>query len=374
MRRIKLITLSLGLVLLSTLVFVGAANAQGFKSGDTITVAKTETVDSMLFAAGNNIDIAGTVNGDVYCAGSTVNISGTVKGDVFCGGATITIGGTVEGSVRLVGQSITINGQVGHNASVGARDLTIGGESVIGQDLLGGSDNITINGQVKRDVTAGSKNLTINGQVGRDIDGSLVDMTVGAGGKVAGNVNYISKNEITINGGGSIAGAINRTTPSEDRSVNTYAPIAFSVVAFIYMLAAFLIISVIVVALIPRILNEAATSAIKKPGKTAAIGLGIAVLAPVVIIGLAITFVGLPLALLVLVTYITVTMLSASFASYALGRRLIAGNKPYQAIIAGTSLLAVSYFVPIIGFVTLIATHVFGIGMIAIQSKKLFAR
>ena len=63
MRRIKLITLSLGLVLLSTLVFVGAANAQGFKSGDTITVAKTETVDSMLFAAGNNINIAGTVNG-----------------------------------------------------------------------------------------------------------------------------------------------------------------------------------------------------------------------------------------------------------------------------------------------------------------------
>lgn len=47
MKHIKIITLAIGILFLSTLIFVGVANAQSFKSGDKITVAANETIDSM---------------------------------------------------------------------------------------------------------------------------------------------------------------------------------------------------------------------------------------------------------------------------------------------------------------------------------------
>ena len=374
MKHIKLIAFSLGLVILSALVFVGVANAQSIKTGDSITVGANEVVDSILFAGGNNIDIAGTVNGDVYCAGQTINISGVVKGDVNCAGQTITVSGTIEGSLKLAGQSINISGVIGGSATIAGQSLTIDKSGVITRDLLGGSQNLTINGNVKRDVLAGSSMLTINGIIGRNVQGDAQDITVGSGGQIGGNLNYTSDNDPTIASGSVVTGTITRTAPTKDSSFSVSPQVAL-ISGFIYILVAVMIVALALAGLFPRILNEATASAIKRPGITFLTGALGMFLTPFAIVILLMTIVGIPLAILTMTAWAIILMLSTPFAGYLLGRIILKKSKqPIVIMSLGVSILIVTYFIPIIGFITSVGALLFGTGSVLVQSQKLFAR
>jgi len=375
MKYIKMITLSLSIVILSTLVFVGVANAQSFKTGDTITVPANETINSMLFAAGSNIDIAGIVNGDVYCAGQTITISGTVNGDVFCAGQTISVSGKVDGSVRLAGQSVTLGGAIGNSATVGTQNLTVESGSVIGRDLLGGSQNIILNGQVMRDVVSGSRNLVINGKVGRNVKGGVETLSIGSTGSIAGNLDYIGNNDPSVSVGGKITGTVTRTAPKKQTNANYVAPIAFTITWFIYSFIAMIVLALVIVGLFPRILEESASKALKLPGKTFLVGFVGAIVIPAAIVMLLITLVGIPVAILTLLAWFVVMIISSPFASYALGRIILKDSKqPVWIMLSGASVLAVTYFIPFIGFFTMLAAYLFGTGMILTQGKQLLLR
>jgi hypothetical protein len=375
MRYIKLITLTLGLVLLSGLVFVGAANAQSFKSGDTISIPASETIDGMLFAGGNNIDIAGTVNGDVYCGGQTITISGTINGDVFCAGQTINISGKIDGSVRLGGQSITLSGSVGNSATIGAQDLVIAKGASIARDLLGGSQNVTINGTIERDVVSGAKTLTVNGKIGRNISGGLSTLTIGSAGLVGGKVDYIGTKDPTVLGSGKILGQVTRTAPKKDAAMENAAA-AFAVGWFVYVLLATLALALVLAALFPRVFEKSAAETIKSPGRTILVGVLGMILTPVLVVTLFITVIGVPIAILTILTWLIIAILCAPFTGYLLGRMIMKDPKHNTVLImlVGASILMLTYFIPFIGVITMLAAYVLGTGMILMQSRKLLFR
>jgi len=356
-------------------VFVGAANAQSFKTGDTISIPASETVDGMLFAGGNNIDIAGTVNGDVYCAGQTITISGVVNGDVFCAGQTLNVSGKVDGSVRLAGQSITLSGMVGNSASIGAQDLVIEKDAIITRDLLGGSQNVTINGIIGRDAVSGAESLTVNGKIGRNISGGIETLTIGSAGEVGGKVDYTGTNDPVIMSGGKIIGKVTRTAPKEDAEMSN-APMAFTIGWLVYMLLSMLALALVLVGLFPRIFEESAAETIKSPGKTVLVGLLGAILVPILVIALFISMIGIPLAILTILAWIIVMMLSAPFTGYLLGTVILKNYKsnPLFAMLVGVSILVATYFIPIIGGLTMIAAYLFGTGMILRRSQHLLRR
>ncbi|MCX6728711.1 MAG: polymer-forming cytoskeletal protein [Candidatus Saccharibacteria bacterium] len=375
MKYIKIIALSLSLVFVSTLVFVGLASAQSFKAGETVGVAATETVNSMLFAAGNNVDIAGTVNGDVYCAGQTLTISGTVNGDVICAGQTIVISGPVNGSIRVAGQTITLSNTVSGSATIGAQTLVIDKNASIGRDLLGGSTNVTINGKVGRDIVAGARDLSINGTVGGNIKGATENLNIGSTGLVGGNVEYTSNNDPVIATGGKIVGTVTRTVPKKESKAVLLAPAVFSFGWFVYSLIAWIVLALVLVALSPRIFGEATELAKKKPGITTLIGVLGAILIPILVVMLFISIIGMPLAILTLLLWFTIMLLTTPFAGYMLGQLIMPKSKqPFGIMALGTGILVVTYFIPIIGFFTLLAAYLFGMGMILTRGKQLLER
>ncbi len=375
MKFIKILTLSLGLVVLSMLAFVGVASAQSFKTGDSIAVPANETVNSMLFAGGNNIDIAGIVNGDVYCGGQTITISGTVNGDVICVGQTIVVSGKVDGNVRLGGQTVTISNTIGGSATIGAQTLVIDKNAKITNDLLGGSQNVTVNGEIMRDVVAGASNLTINGKVGRNIKGGAENLTIGSSGLVGGNVDYASDLDPYIAKGGKIVGTVTRTIPQQKSSSVKYAPVMFSVGIFIYGFIAMMIVALVFAGLFPRILNEAVEETKKKPWITLLVGFLASILIPVSIGLLFISFIGIPLAILVLLTWFVTMIISGPFVGYIIGKFLLPKSKQPVGIMAlGAAALIVTYFIPIIGFFTMLAAYLFGMGMVLNRGKWLLLR
>jgi cytoskeletal protein CcmA (bactofilin family) len=375
MKYIKIIALSLCLVFVSALTFVGLASAQSFKAGDTIGVASNETVNSMLFAAGNNVDIAGTVNGDVYCAGQTLTISGTVNGDVFCAGQTVIISGAVNGSIRVAGQTVTLSSAISGSATIGAQTLVIDKNATIGRDLLGGSTDVTINGKIGRDIVAGARNLNINGNITGNIKGYVTNLSIGSAGFVGGNIDYTSNNGPTVATGGKIVGKVTRTAPKKESNTNNISPIAFSIGGLVFGLIAWLFFGMVLVAMFPRIFDEATQQAMKKPGITTLIGVLGAIIAPILVIILFVTIFGIPLALLTLLAWFAIMLLVTPFAGYMLGQIIMPKSRQSFGIMAlGTSILVITYFIPIIGFITLLIAYLFGMGMILNRGKQLFYR
>jgi len=372
MKHIKIIIISLSLLTFCLIAFTGVAQAQSIKTGDTITIASGETIDSMLVAGGNNIDISGTVNGDVYCAGQNVTISGKINGDVFCAGQTIIVSGEVDGNVRLAAQSVILTGTVNNSATIASQSLVIDKSSIISRDLLGGSQNITINGTVKRDIVVGAENLTINGTIDRNIKGDVQMITVGSTGLIGGDMEYTGTNDPTVASGGKISGQVTRTTPKEQPSPNYYSPFAFSIAWFIYSLLSMIVFALMLLLLFPRIIHEASVSTMKKPGLAVLVGFGAVIFTPVALILLFLTVIGIPIAMFILLLCFITSMLATPFTGYLLGRVILRNSKkPVWAMIVGTSILTVSYFIPVIGFVTMIATIFLGTGMVLIQGKRL---
>lgn len=368
MSKIKLLIIGTGLMLVSLFTFIGVGNAQSFKTGDTASIGPDETIDSMLFAAGNNVNIAGTVNGDVYCAGQTVTISGTVNGDVFCAGQTVNLSGTVDGSARLAGQTVNLSGNINSSATVAAQSFVIEKAGVIDRDLLGGVETLTINGKVDRDVTAGATSLAVNGEVGRNITSQVENISIGSEATVGGDIEYTSSNDITVNNGGEIAGSTTKNIPAETDSSELFA-ITFGWI--VYILLALLVVATALVLLIPQVLHESAGNTIRKPGKTALVGFIAIILAPISIIALLVSVIGIPLAILALLVWLTIMFLSGPFAGYTLGRALMKNNKrPILIMLLGSSILLLIYFIPILGAIAMFTAYIFGVGMILIEASQ----
>jgi len=378
MKKTNLVSLVIGIVLVSVLTFVGVANAQSFKAGDNIGLAAGETVDSALFAAGNNVNIAGTVNGDLYCGGQTVNISGTVNGDVICAAQTITISGKVDGSVRVAGQTVNLNGTISGSVTVGGQNLYIGASAVIGRDLLGGGQAVTIDGNVARDVTIGTQNLTVNGTVGRDINGQVQTIAIGSTGKVTGDVMYTSQNELSVANGGQVAGTVTRTEPKAYQKYQmrpeTVAAIAVGSAIFVFIAA--VVFALALALMFPKILEDSAVAMVKSPGMTVLTGFVAWVVAPIAITILFITAIGVGLALFAMFAWFIILLMSVSFSAYLLGKLIIGKSTKNSLLImlVGITIVSIVMIIPVINFIVFVVAGMFGTGAILVQSKKLFER
>ena len=100
-----------------------------------------------------------------------------------------------------------------------------------------------------------------------------------------------------------------------------------------------------------------------------------AILTPILVVMLFISVIGIPLAILTLLVWFVVMLLTTPFAGYMLGHLIMPKSKqPFGIMALGTGILVVTYFIPIIGFFTLLAAYLFGMGMILTRGKQLLER
>lgn len=362
MKRTKLLLIGF-LMAIPILGFAVTANAQSFRSGNNITVPGNETLNSTLYTSGRNVDIAGTVNGDIFCAAQTVTISGEVNGDVLCAAQTIHISGTVDGSVRLAAQNITINGTIERNATLMAQSVTTDTRSSFGGDVGITSTDAILNGNIDRDLAVAAGTVTINGQVGRNITGTVDTLRLGDAADVQGNIEYTSQNTLQRDGGAQVNGNITRNEPEQGKTAD--ASDALPLFA-LYLFLAMLLASIVLVLLFPRVFQTAANTALASLGTTLLIGLATSIIVPVIIMILMFTVIGIPLAILALLAWLVVILLSGPFAAYLLGR-FMWGKGATNAIwvmLFGSIVLLLLYFVPILNILVMLLALWFGVGMI----------
>lgn len=359
-------------VVLSTLAVVAVEHAQSFQA----TLSKADTINSTLYSSGKTIDIAGTVNGDVFCAGQTVTVSGTVHGDVICAGQTVDISGTVDGDIRAAGQTVTVSGTVSRNLTVAAQTFQYNnGAEVKGDATITAADS-TLAGSIGRDVVIGGSTVSLKGTVGRNVRASAEKLSASNGAVVSGNLEYTSSKGADIATGATVAGKVTHHVPEQHKEKRHDGSIfGFGFVWFLYVLIASLLIAMALVLLAPGVLHRTAQQATDHLGKTMLVGLVAGVVVPIVIISLMVSIVGIPLALLALLTWMLIFFISGPVAGYYLGSMVLSkSHNPVVIMALGGTLLVVLYFIPFIGFLAIILASLIGTGAILLELKRRYHR
>ena len=359
---------SIVIALVSLLSFAGLVSAHTFRSGDNVSLSSNQKIDDTVFVSGRSIEIASEINGDVFCAGQNITVSGNVHGDVICAGQTVNITGKVDGDIRLAGQTVTINSEVGGNATVAGQSSSLGAASKINGDLSVGTADGTVAGTVGRDLAVGASNIVISNQIGRNVKGSVERMSLQDGASVKGNIEYSSWNELNRSGGSFVGGTITRTDPPQKQNDNNGAVFNFGIGWFIYWFLAMLLTALAIVLLFPALVHRSSDRAIAEPWKVGIVGFAASIAIPVLMLVLAITIIGIPLAVVVCLLWCLIAILSGPFFAYLLGRLILRQTRnPILIMLVGAVVLLVLYFIPFVGLLALIIAYWFGSGMIILE-------
>lgn len=368
----KLIAL-VAIIFTAGLVFAGSALAKdpdsNYRGGNNVTLEESKTVDGAYYAAGDTVTIDGTINGDLYCAGRTITVTGTVDGDVFCAGQNVKIAGSVTGDIRAAGQTVTIDGDA-ENVSAFGDVVDIAKTATIARDLNGAGNTVTVDGKIGRDATLGGNTIAILGSIGRDIGVKTENLSINDGASVAGWVRYESPNTASI-AQGSVKGEVKYThTEEKDRSAANQG--AAAVGSFIYGLLAFIVFSLGITLVIPRHVNATGNLGRTQLGMSVLTGIAALFAAPIALVFIALTVVGIPLALFLGVFWLLLLALSGPMFAYYLGRLLVGTkvNNIVLTMLIGAVVLAILFAIPVINFFAGLISVVVGTGMLGLYLVK----
>ncbi len=368
----KKLQLLAGIAFVLALIGVGGAklvSASSFHTGNNVTTASSQVVNDTVYAAGKTVDISSTVNGDVFCAGQDITISGTVHGDVICAGQTVNVSGTVDGNVRLAGQTVNLSAKVSGNATIGGQTFAMDSASTVGGDMTIGSTTATLNGTIGRDLVTGGNSTIIGGLVGRDVNAGVTTLQLSSGARVGGNIALTSKNNLVKDSGATVLGKVTHTVPQNQTKSKHWALFGFGVAWFIYCLFALLLTAIVLTLLFPRLLVATTNRALPHPWKALLVGFVACLAAPVVLVVLAATVVGIPLAVLLGLSWLVVLLLSGPVFGFYIGRLVLPDSSSVLlTMLVGALLLTILYFVPIVGFLAMLAAVWIGSGMVLLEA------
>lgn len=349
---------------------LGASPALAFvaRTGNDIAVAKGETINETLLAAGQNVTVDGDVKGDIICAGQTITISGNVDGDVLCVGQNITVSGVVGGSVRAMGQSVQVIGKVARNVTLAGQALNSG--AAIGGEMLFAGQKAAVSGQIAKSVDGAANSIVIDGQIGGDARFQAKNLSFQKNAVVNGSVAYVSENAASTDPSAKIVGTITQSVPPAAPSVSAPVKETSQQTASkkIRGLVINLVVALILVFLFKKSSRKIADALLARPGHAFGWGVLIFIVTPILSIATALTVIGIPVAIIMVLLFIAAIFFSRIFAALAVGRKITQmywKNKQdslvWQAII-GVVLMWILFALPAVGWIISAVSVVWGLG------------
>ncbi len=359
-------TLAVVLILLLAALPVWAIE---FRSGTTTSVPAGTTLPDDLYAAGQIVDIAGTVDGDIFGAGQTVTLSGSTTHDAMLAGSMVNLTGTAGDDLRAAGGTVNISGAVTDSASLAGGTVTLAGNGRIGRNLGATGGTVLINGAVARNVSVTGGQVTINGRVGGDVVANASKLNIGSGAVIRGNLVYTSSQRATIAPGAKILGTT--TYHQMVKKERRRAPGALFGLWLISLIGAFIVGSLIL-ALSPVASVAAADTARSRPWISILVGFIILVAVPIALVIIAITIIGLPLALILLAAYLIMLYIANILAGFAIGRWIFdRARRPnvslFLALLVGLVVLWILTAIPVLGGLIGFIALLIGLGALATQ-------
>lgn len=363
---------SLLAVLLLVLFIAPSVHANSEYTPRTITLSSDEVYDGDYFAAGDVVEIYGTVHGDVYAAGGQVFMDGTVDGDLLVAGGSVLISGTVTQDVRAVGGTIDISGTVNRNITVGAGDVTIGKTATLGGSLVGGAGNILVAAPVSGNIKVAAGNLTISNAVAGKVEAGVDQLRLTSEATVS-DVVYWSETDASIDSTATVSGTITKKTTSIPQR-NHKDPSRMNKGYLVYWMLATLVFGLVFSYLFPQQIKSATTQLSVNPWKSLGIGILVLFATPLFVLLLMVTVIGIPVSVFTLVSYALTLYLSKYIAMIFVGNWILTKytktTSLTKAFVIGLLIFTILKLTPFTSFVVGLVALLFGLGAIVLSSKS----
>ena len=324
---------------------------------------KDVVVNDNLLVTGGEAYINGQVHGDLIAAGGDIHVHGQVTGDFIAAGGTIHIHNDahIGRNVRLAGGNVVIEGTIVQDLMIYAGDVQILGN--VGGNAKVTAGNVLLNSTISGSAKLESENITL---------GSLAH--------IIGDFKYPTTSQPVLNTGSKVDGATTLLPPAE-ATVSPYQQSAFWLELAVHTIGYWLI-ALLLLSLFPRIIQKQAVSLPQYFWKNIGMGLVSIIVGLIASAIVGITIIGLPLAVLLLLsTFILMYLGQIPFAFYLTQKLsgVVFDKEHNRILIAGylfISIVLISLIatIPLIGGLFKIIITLTGIGTVVREKRLLYAQ
>jgi cytoskeletal protein CcmA (bactofilin family) len=272
-----------------------------------------------VFVAGGELTVHEPVAGDLFIAGGSVDVEAPVSGDTLAGGGKLRLGADVGESIYAAAGHLTISGKVGHHARVAGGQVEFGPQAEVLGNVSVAGGQVRLLGAVRGDVQAAGGRLWLNGPVGGDVIASTGLVELGPNARIAGKLVHRG-GSVQRDAAAQVAGGIESWSSGwgfADRSAAP-PPRGRALIAWPWTVALVLLAALLLVAL-PGFHGRVGRTLQQRPGLSVLLGVVWLVCAPVALVLLLLTVLGIPLALLGATLYVLLLPLAYVSTAIAAG-------------------------------------------------------
>lgn len=366
----------LTVMFLTAMLLPNSLSAKDFSPAQSVEILeKGQAVNGPGFFSGRLVQVNGTVEGTTFATGQEVQINGIINGDLFVAAQTILIKGEINGNIYTAGQNLKIETQCTGDVFAAGQTIDIAKEAMIGRDLFAAGQRISLDGTVQRQFSGGGSDILISGTIGQNANLDAVNIRLLDGAIINGNLSYKSENQAIITSGSKIGGLTDwQKTEAISKQQKSTAGSTFG--SILLSIASALLIWFLVKIWWPDFWAQRASSITEQPLKTIGMGALVFLLAPLIIILLMITIIGLPLGIILGLAYGVTLYLSkiivAAFMGAWLTKRFgwAEKNKGVWLVLLSLAVLVLLIEVPILGVLIWLLVVFAGLGSLALSRNK----
>ncbi len=358
---VSLITLLGFLLSLLLLAPISVDASTILRSGDTISIGQDQLIEGDFYTTANIINVSGEVQDDFLAAGAEVNLNGKVGKDVLIVGGNVDIHGTVGDDLRVVGGTVIVAEPVlGDVFIIGGTVQVLQTASIAGDlTVIGGT--VDVSGSVEGKVMGWMESLRVDGDVLGSIDVTVTNLTLGDKANVAGEVKYVSHQQLIRSQSATVGGEEVRNDPVVEKSSQSPLSMLLPLLILIFSVALWYLLSR---RLLQRVVNRALLPRIR----IALMGGLVLIFAPFAVSILMVSMLGLLVGLVVLSGYMLFVAASIIALPAVIGQFVFTVTKDQAqpisllTLLVGALLIGLCLLVPDIGLVIIIGFFVLTFG------------
>ena len=303
-----------------------------------------------VFAAGDNARVSEAVKGDLIAAGGELRVDAPVSGDLLAAGGSLHLEPTAAQDLYAAGGQVWFDGTLARNARIAGGRVSVGPKARINGNASLAGGRIEMLGSVGGYLQTAGGRVLIDGPVGGDVEVATGRLELGPRTRIAGRLRYSSSAPLVQDPAAQVQVGIERLEEPARRRGGRY--IAAAAIAF-WTLGLMLTAAVLVAAL-PGFSGRVANTARTRFGWSLLAGFVALVVIPAAALGLLMTVIGIPLAMLAVLAYLALLLLGYVTAGIALGDAALMRWLSSRAARRGWRAGAASVGVLVIGLLALI--------------------
>ena len=341
-------------------------------NSEFVIITEDDVFPDDLYAGAIRVIVDGVLDGDLVAfAAEEVVINGTVTGSVLAVTPHLTVNGEVGESLRVTGNRLDISGHVGGDVVGAVVTATFVDESEVTGEVLLWAWNADLLGVIGGDLTGTQRILGLSGEVGGDVEISVSQLEVVDDLAVGGDLGYRSERDAVGLDRATVTGAVVAETPLQPNlRVRALGLLGrFLVIIFLSIAALSVVYSS------PRRSSRAVAGVGRSPVRKWLKGASI-LFSPIIGMGLTGVILGLApaaaaLPLLAVFVPVILALVGLVFALSLVAGAPVAGwlggvvfkrLDLYGAILAGSLLIGVVWYVPILGWMAPLIVLPWGLG------------